>query len=62
MTNEQRIQALQDRLDRILESVPDNPIYEEHESRSVLNYIQSIKILKETRKEESYGFCTRSDG
>lgn len=62
MTNEERLKALEDRLDRILESTPDNPIYEEHESRSALNYIQSIKILKETRKEESYGFRTRSNG
>ena len=50
MTNEQRLQALYDRLDRILESVPDNPVYEEHEARSIQAYLQSIRILKEKEK------------
>ena len=55
MTNEQMIQALQDRIEKILEFYPDNPVYESNESRSVLNYIQSIRILKEIMKEERHG-------
>ena len=47
MTNEERLNALEDRLDRILESTPDNPIYEEHEARSAYYYVQSIRNLKE---------------
>lgn len=47
MTKEERIQAVEDRIDAILEQVPDNPIYEDHESRAVLNYLQCLKILKE---------------
>lgn len=48
MTNKERLQALHDRVDSILEAVPDNPIYEQNESRSVLNYLQCIRILEET--------------
>ena len=55
MTNEERLKALEDRLDRILENTPDNPIYEEHEARSASNYIQSIRNLKEIMKEERHG-------
>ena len=47
MTNEERKKAIYDRMDRILESVPDNPVYEEHEARSVASYLQCIKLLDE---------------
>ena len=52
MTNKERLQVLKDRLDGILEGAPDNPIYEEHESRSVLNYLQSIRILEEMMQKK----------
>jgi len=53
MSSEEYIEALQNRVERILENVPDNPIYEEHESRSIYYYLQSIKVIKEmNRKEE----------
>lgn len=54
MNDAERIQALNDRIDTILERVPDNPLYEDHESRSVLNYIQCIRILKEKEAKETW--------
>lgn len=42
----ERIRALYDRIDGILETVPDNPIYQDHESRALLNYAQTIRILE----------------
>ena len=51
MTDQERLKAITDRLDMILERVPDNPIYEDHEARAVLNYIQSLRILR-TREEK----------
>ena len=48
-----RIAALYNRVDAILAAASDNPIYEEHESRSVYYYLQSIKTIREmNRKEE----------
>lgn len=52
MTKEERIQAVEDRIDMILEQVPDNPIYEDHSSRGLLNYLQALKILKEMKEKE----------
>lgn len=53
MTNEERRKAIYDRMDRILEAVPDNPVYEEHEARSVASYLQCIKLLKEMESKHS---------
>ena len=53
MTDEERLEAIKNRLDSILERVPDNPIYEDHESRSILNYLQSIKILNDRKEKEN---------
>jgi hypothetical protein len=55
MTNEERRKAIYDRMDRILEAVPDNPVYEEHEARSVASYLQCIKLLNEMNKEGRNG-------
>lgn len=56
MTNQDRIQALYDRIDGILERVADNPIYDEKDARCVLSYAQTIKILKDIEgKEERHG-------
>jgi hypothetical protein len=57
MTNKERITAIQNRIDLLLERVPDNPIYDEKDSRSLLNYLQALRALEEiqgkkTRKEE----------
>lgn len=52
MTNGERLEAIEGRLDAILERVPDNPIYEEHESRAVYYYLQSIKILVNKDEKE----------
>ena len=57
MTNKECIAAIHDRIDLLLERVPDNPIYDEKDSRSLLNYLQALRILEEreskrTRKEE----------
>lgn len=52
MTNGERLEAIEGRLDAILERVPDNPIYEEHEARSVASYLQCIKLLNEIIKKE----------
>jgi len=52
MTNEERLQAIYDRMDMILEAVPDNPVYEEHEARSVASYLQCIKLLDEMIRKE----------
>ena len=51
MTKEERIQAVEDRIDAILEQTTDNPIYEDHTSRSLLNYLQALKILIEMKEE-----------
>ena len=56
MTNRERLEAVEVRLDGILSLVPDNPIYEDHESRAIYNYLLSIKTLKEIiGKEEGDG-------
>lgn len=57
MTDSERISAINDRIDMLLERVPDNPIYDEKDSRSLLNYLQCLRMLEEkesrkTRKEE----------
>lgn len=56
MTNEERLQAIYDRLDAILIGPADNAIYEEKESRSINSYLQSIKLLEEMiRREGEHG-------
>jgi len=56
MTNKERIAAIQNRIDLLLERVADNPIYDEKDARSVLSYAQTIKILKDIEgKEERHG-------
>ena len=52
MTNTERLQAIEIRLDGILSVVPDNVIYEDHESRAVLNYLQAQRILREIIEKE----------
>ena len=62
MTKEERIQAVEDRIDAILEQATDNPIYEDHTSRSLLNYLQALRILNDMRKEEQHGEYNRTHG
>ena len=52
MKSYERAQAIEDRLDSLLEQVPDNPIYQDHDSRAILNYLQALRILKEMREKE----------
>jgi len=56
MTDKERIAAIQNRIDSILQREADNPIYDEKDSRSLLNYLQAVRILEEMqykrRKEE----------
>lgn len=52
MTNGERLEAIKGRLDAILERVPDNPIYEDHEARAVLNYVQALRILSAREEKE----------
>ena len=47
MTDQERLQAITDRLDMILERVPDNPIYEDHEARAIEAYLRAIKTMRE---------------
>ena len=42
--------SLEERLDKCIATTSDNPIYEEHDSRAIYNYIMSIKVLKEMLK------------
>lgn len=53
MTDSERISAINDRIDMLLERVPDNPIYDEKDSRSLLNYLQAIKILEGLHNENN---------
>lgn len=53
MTNKERITAIRNRIDLLLERVPDNPIYDEKDSRSLLNYLQAIKILEGLHNENN---------
>jgi len=52
MTNAERIIAVYDRIDGILEKVPDNPIYDEKDSRSLVNYLQALRMLQELERRE----------
>ena len=52
MNTYERIRALEYRLDSILEMVPDNAIYQDHDSRAILNIIQALKILKQEEERE----------
>jgi len=51
MTNSERITAIYGRMDDILERSADNPIYDEKDSRSLLNYLQAVRILEEIREK-----------
>ena len=62
MTKDERIRAVEDRIDTILEQTTDNPIYEDHTSRSLLNYLQALRILNDMRKEEQHGEYNRTHG
>ncbi len=53
MNNEERLHALYDRVDIILERVPDNPIYEQNDARALASYFQAIKTLLDIN-ERSY--------
>lgn len=37
-------------LDEVLSDVPDNDIYQQYKSRSVLNYVQTLKALLDIKK------------
>ena len=37
-------------LDEVLSDVPDNDIYQQYKSRSVLNYVQTLKALPDIKK------------
>lgn len=52
MSNDERKQLIEQRLDALLSTIPDNPIYEDHDSRAIYNYILSLKVLQETEKKE----------
>jgi len=51
MTNSERITAIYGRMDDILGRSADNPIYDEKDSRSLLNYLQAVRILEEIREK-----------
>lgn len=55
MTDKERIVAIQYRIDDILERKVDNPIYEEKDSRSLLNYLQAVRILEEILEKRKKG-------
>ena len=52
MTNEERRQAILDRLDDVLASASDNPIYDEKAARAINSYLQSIKLLDEISRKD----------
>ncbi len=52
MTNKERIAAIQNRIDLLLERAPDNPIYDEKDSRSLLNYLQAERLLEEKQEKK----------
>ena len=56
MSNEERKQVIEQRLDALLSVIPDNPIYEDHDSRAIYNYILSIKVLQEMEGKEENGW------
>ena len=60
MTDQERLQAITDRLDMILERVPDNPIYEDHEARAIDAYLKAIKTLREM-EDRKHGVTSISD-
>jgi hypothetical protein len=62
MTNTERIIAVYDRIDGILEKVPDNPIYDEKDSRSLVNYLQALRMLQELERNGEYGERNRFNG
>lgn len=47
-----RLERLLDLLDTALGTVPDSPIYEQYNSRNVVNYVTAIKIIKEIMSKE----------
>ena len=49
---DKREQELIELLDTALATIPDNPIYEQHVSRNIVNYLQGIKLIKEIKSRE----------
>lgn len=47
-----RLERLLDLLDTALGTVPDSPIYEQYNSRNIVNYMTAIKIMKEIMSKE----------
>ena len=47
-----REERLLDLLDTALSIVPDSPIYEQYNSRNIVNYLSAIKIVKEIKSKE----------
>ena len=58
MTTSERLRAIENRLDLILERVPDNPIYEDHEARAIESYNRAINAIKE--RKEGDANCQKS--
>ena len=56
MNNEERKQLIEARLDALLSTTPDNPIYEDHDSRAIYNYILSLKVVREMEGKEENGW------
>lgn len=52
MDNIERISRLYALIDGQLSEIADNPVYEQYRSRSILNYVQAIKGLKEIERKE----------
>lgn len=55
MANHERISAIYERIDTILQREADNPIYDEKDSRSLLNYLQALRILEEIQEKRKKG-------
>lgn len=49
---ELRLERLIELLDIALGTVPDSPIYEQYNSRNIVNYLSAIKITKEIISKE----------
>ena len=47
-----RLERLEELLDDALATIPDSPIYEQYNSRNIVNYLSAIKIVKEIKSKE----------
>ena len=52
MTYKEMLVMIEGRLMQALETDCDNPIYEDHQSRVIANYVQAIKTMKEVIKKD----------